>query len=137
MTQLNIDGRTAMYASVGQNIVFSPIPGLFNAISGHIGYNAVMMPYETAKDEFFMTIDALRLLKSKGAYIDTPYRCDMNKLVVSMTEEASICEAVNIVRFRSDGIYGHNTECKAFAKAFPLITGESLDGKKIFLIGAG
>lgn len=137
MAQLNIDGRTAMYALVGQNIGFSPIPGLFNTISGQIGYNAVMMPYETAKEDFLMTIDALRLLKCKGVYIDTPYRCDMDNMLVAMTDEASACEAVNVVRFRSDGLYGHNSECMAFSKAFPLITGESLTGKKIFLIGAG
>lgn len=137
MTQLNIDGRTAMYASVGQNLGFSPIAGLFNAINGHIGYNAIMMPYETVKGEFYMTIDALRLLKCKGAFIDTPYRCDLDKLLVSLTDEASVCEAVNIVRFRSDGLHGHNTEISAFIKAFPLITGEKLAGKKIFLIGAG
>lgn len=137
MAQLNVDGKTAMYASVGRGIGFSPIAGLFNTITGHIGYNAVMMPYETVNDEFCMTIDALRLLKYKGAFIDTPYRCEMDKLLVSLTDEASACEAVNIVRFRSDGLYGHNTECNAFIKGFSLITGEKLTGKKIFLIGAG
>ncbi len=137
MTQLNIDGRTAMYASAGQNIVFSPIPALFNAISGHIGYNAVMMPYETIPGEFFMTIDALRLLRYKGVFIDTPYRCELDKLLVGITDEASLCDAVNVVRYSSDGLYGHNTEMSAFTKAFPILTGEKLTGKKIFLIGAG
>ena len=137
MAQLNIDGRTALYASIGQNISFSPIAGLFNAISGHIGYNAVMLPYETEKGNLLMTLDALRLLKYKGAFIDTPYRCNLDSQLVSLTDEANACEAVNVVQLHNDGLHGHNTECSAFSKAFPLITGEKLDGKKVFLIGAG
>lgn len=137
MTQLIIDGRTSLYASLGQHIGFSPIAGLFNAISGYIGYNAVMLPFDTNNNENFMVIDALGLLKCKGAFIDTPYRCDLERLLVSLTEEASLCEAVNIIRFTSEGLQGHNTEVNAFVKAFPVITGEKLAGRKIFLIGAG
>lgn len=135
--QLNIDAMTSFYASVGQHIGFSPVAGLFNAISSFIGYNAVMLPFDTKKNELFMVIDALKLLKCKGAFIDTPFRCELERLLVSLTEEASLCDAVNIIRFGAEGLQGHNTEVNAFAKAFPAITGEKLAGRKIFLIGAG
>jgi shikimate dehydrogenase len=137
MTQLNIDGKTAMFASIGQHLGFSPVTGLFNTICSLIGYNAVMLPFATNTNELTVTVDALRQLKCKGILIDTPYRCDFEKSLAMMTKEASHCEAVNVVKLDIHGLHGHNTEINAFEKSFPIITGEELSNKNIFLIGSG
>jgi shikimate dehydrogenase len=61
----------------------------------------------------------------------------LDGLLATQTEEARISGAVNIIRADDRGYNGNNTEVKAFQKAFPKITGETLTGKKIFLIGSG
>ena len=137
MPERNIDGRTSLYALTGKYIGFSSIPGLFNSIVSFMGYNAVMLPFDTEHYDFQMVIDALRILKCKGVYIDTPNKCDLDGFMISQTEEARISGAVNIIRTDELGYHGHNTEIKAFQKAFPQITGEEIAGKRIFLIGAG
>lgn len=137
MPELNIDGRTSLYAITGKYTGFSPIPGLFNAIVSFMGYNSVMLPFDTEHYDFQMVIDALRILQCRGVYIDTPNRCDLDGYIISRTEEARICGAVNIIRADEHGYHGHNTEIKAFQRAFRKITGEEITGKKVFLIGAG
>jgi len=137
MAELNIDGRTSLYALTGKHTGFSPIPALFNTISSFIGYNSVMMPFDTDKSEIHTILDALRLLKCKGAFIDTPHRCELDDLLITMSDEARCCGAVNIIRIDERGYHGHNTEMDAFRKAFPLITEQEIFGKKIFLIGGG
>jgi len=137
MPDLNIDGRTSLYAITGKNTGFSPIPGLFNTIVSFMGYNSVMMPFDTSHYDVQMVLDALQILNCKGAYIDTPHRCDLDGLLAAQTEEARISGAVNVIRTDDRGYNGNNTEVRAFQKAFPKITGEALSGKKIFLIGAG
>lgn len=137
MAELNIDGRTSLYALTGQHTGFSPVPALFNTISGFIGYNSVMMSFGTDKSEILMILDALRLLKCRGAFIDTPHRCELDDLLIAMSDEARCCGAVNIIRMDDRGYHGHNTEMNAFRKAFPLIAGQEIFGKKVFLIGGG
>lgn len=137
MPELNIDGKTSLYAITGKYAGFSPIPGLFNTIVSFMGYNSVMMPFDTNRYDVQMVLDALQILNCKGVYIDTPHRCDLDGLLATQTEEARISGAVNIIRADDRGYNGNNTEVKAFQKAFPKITGETLTGKKIFLIGSG
>lgn len=137
MALLSIDGRTSAYALIGQNIDFSPVVSLYNSISAFIGYNSVMLPYVTAENEFGANLEALRQLKYRGVYIDTPYRCEVEKLLITMTDEASSCEAVNVIRIDNEGLHGHNTEINAFRRAFPTITGETLKRKRVFMIGSG
>lgn len=137
MSGINVDGMTSLYGLAGSHIGFSPIPGIFNAISGFIGYNSVMIPVNTEKYDIHMSLDALRILNFKGVFIDTPHRCELDQILVSKTDESQICGAVNVVRIDENGFHGHNTEISAFIKAFPVITGEQLVGRRIFLIGAG
>ncbi len=137
MPKMNIDGMTSLYALTGQHISFSPIPGNFNTISSYIGYNSVMIPFNTERYDIHMTLDALRILNCKGVFIDTPHRCEMEQLLVSQTDEAKKCMAINAIKLDNKGMHGHNTEIQGFRKAFHAMTGESLTEKKIFLIGAG
>lgn len=137
MTQLYIDGRTSLYALVGHYTGFSPVTGLFNAISSYIGYNAIMVPFGTEHSELQKMIEALKVLHCRGIFVDTPHRCVVGNLVASFTEEAASCEAVNLIRFDEDGYRGHNTEISAFKKAYQSITGENLTNKRIFIIGSG
>lgn len=137
MPELNIDGRTSLYALAGKHIGFSPIPGLFNTITSFMGYNSIMIPFATNHYDVQMVLDALRILNCKGVYIDTPHRCDFDGLMITQTEEARITGSVNITRTDGRGYHGNNTEVKGFQKAFPIITGEELAGKKVFLIGSG
>lgn len=137
MSGINIDGMTSLYGLAGSHIGFSPVPGNFNAVSGFIGYNSVMIPVNTEKYDIHMILDALRILNFKGVFIDTPHRCELEQILVSKTDEAQLCGAVNVVRIDENGFHGHNTEISAFIRAFPVITGEQLSGKRIFLIGSG
>ncbi|MDD4297063.1 MAG: shikimate dehydrogenase [Ruminiclostridium sp.] len=137
MPELNIDGRTSLYALAGKYIGFSPIPGFLNTINSFMGYNSIMMPFDTNHYDIHMVLDALQILNCKGVYIDTPHRCNLDEVLYSQTEEARISGAVNVIRTDGKGYCGSNTEIKAFQKAFPMISGEELAGKEIFLIGAG
>ncbi|HEY8499906.1 MAG TPA: shikimate dehydrogenase [Clostridia bacterium] len=137
MFGINIDGMTSLYGLAGNHTGFSLIPGNFNTISGFIGYNSVMIPVNTEKCDIHMILDALRILNFKGVFVDTPHRCELEQILVSKTDEAQVCGAVNAVRIDENGFHGHNTEIAAFIKAFPVITGEQLAGRRIFLFGAG
>ena len=83
MSGINVDGMTSLYGLAGSHIGFSPIPGIFNAISGFIGYNSVMIPVNTEKYDIHMSLDALRILNFKGVFIDTPHRCELDQILVS------------------------------------------------------
>lgn len=137
MPELNIDGRTSLYALAGKYIGFSPIPGFYNAIASYMGYNSLMMPFDTNRYDVHMILDALQILQCRGVYIDTPHRCDLNGHMASQTEEASLSGSVCVIRSDERGYHGNNTEIKAFRKAFFNITNEELSGRKVFLIGSG
>jgi len=138
MARLKVDGNTSIFALAGKYISFSPVPEFFNQICGFIGYNSMMFPVSTEHYGIVKSLEALRVIKCRGVLIDTPHRCEVNDCLATVTEEASGCGAVNIVRIDEDGsIHGHNTEISAFRKAFPRITGENLSGKRIFLFGCG
>lgn len=137
MPDINIDGKTSLYAITGKYTGFSPVPGLFNTIASFMGYNSVMMPFDTSHYDVQMVLDALQILNCRGVFIDTPHRCDLEGLLFTQTEEARLSGAINVLRTDDRGYNGNNTEVRAFQKAFPVITGETLAGKKIFLIGAG
>jgi len=138
MASLKVDGNTSLYALAGQFISFSPAPEFFNQISSFIGYNSIMFPVSTEQCGIIKGIDALKMIRCRGALIDTPHRCELNNCLDTVSEEAMSCGAVNIIKIDEDGsVHGHNTEISAFRKAFPIITGEELREKRIFIFGCG
>ena len=137
MAKFKVDGNTSLYALAGKFISFSPVPEFFNEISSVIGYNSIMFPVSTEQYGIIKSLDAFKVINCRGALIDTPHRCKLNDCLATVSEEASSCSAVNIVRIDEQGIHGHNTEISAFRKAFPKITGEELHGKEIFIFGSG
>lgn len=138
MAKIKVDGNTSLYALAGEYINFSPAPEFFNLISSFTGYNSIMFPVNTENCGIIKSLDALKIIHCRGVLIDTPHRCELNDYLTSTSEEALNCGAVNIVKIDDDGdVYGHNTEISAFRKAFPIITGEKLNDKRIFIFGCG
>lgn len=137
MPRRNVDGKTSMYALAGQHINFSPIPMFFNAISNYIGYNSIMLPIDTQKNGIVKCLEAIKIINCAGGVIHSPHRCELNDFLTSVSEEALKCNAVNVVKIDETGFHGHNTEVSAFRKVFPVITGDDLYGKKIFIFGSG
>lgn len=101
------------------------------------GLNYRYITYKVTPEDFGDAMKALRAMHMKGVNLTMPHKITVLSYLDEMSEAASIIGAVNTVLVREDGtLFGENTDGKGFVRAMQNV-GESLDGKKIVILGAG
>ena len=81
-------------------------------------------------------MDSVRIFGMKGINLTMPHKIEVIPYLDELSPAAKIIGAVNTVIQKDGKLYGENTDGKGFVTALKN-SGETLDGKKVTILGAG
>jgi shikimate dehydrogenase len=128
---------TDKYAVIGNPVEHSKSPLIHQAFASQTGqdieYSRILAPL----DEFFMTVQGMRIAGFRGANVTVPFKLEAFKLADQLTERASDAGAVNTLIFDDRGMVGDNTDGVGLVRDIEQNLGIGLEQKRVLLIGAG
>lgn len=128
---------TDCYAVIGNPISHSKSPDLHAAFARQCAqdmcYGAILGPL----DQFAQTVTAFRESGGKGMNVTLPFKVEAFNLADRLTDRARLAQAVNTLKFDSDGILGDNTDGVGLVRDIKEHLGVALQGKRILILGAG
>lgn len=117
---------------VDENPTVIPEEAAFHALNLNFRYLTIEVRPEDLKD----AMQAVRALNFRGINLTIPHKCEVLKYLDSISPEAEIIGAVNVVVNQMGKLHGDNTDGKGFLKSLT-DKGISPDHKKITILGAG
>ena len=129
---------TDHYAVIGNPISHSKSPLIHAEFARQTGqdmeYAALLAPLE----DFAATVAQFRGDGGKGLNITVPFKQEAWKLANCLTERARLAEAVNTLKFETDGaLLGDNTDGAGLVRDIRENLGIAIAGKRVLLMGAG
>lgn len=100
------------------------------------GLNYRYLTIKVRPEDLEDAMKSVRIFGMKGINLTMPHKVKVIPYLDELSEAASIIGAVNTVINRDGRLYGENTDGKGFVIAL-MKSGESLEGKKITILGAG
>lgn len=135
-----IDARTQLFGVLGDPIGHSLSPLLHNTVMRKLGINGVYLPIRVTADQFEETLDEFEWLGFRGYSVTIPHK-------QAALEKFPLCEdvvrqigAANTIYRDSDGQWrSENTDFQAALEALATVfrEGETLEGKRVLMLGAG
>ena len=119
-----------------------PVDGNPTGVMEEAAYEAKGLPYryltlKVTKEDFPDAMKSIRALHMKGMNLTMPHKITVLPYLDELSQAAKIIGAVNTILVREDQtLFGENTDGKGFVQALNN-AGESLEGKKIAILGAG
>ncbi len=131
-----INGYTSLYGIVAQPIKHSLSPMMHNTAFQELGMNSVYLAFETAQEDLEAFINSVKTLNILGFNVSMPYKQTIMKYLDELSEDATLCEAVNTVKYVDGKLIGHITDGKGFFLSCEQ-KGWRIQGKKVVILGAG
>jgi shikimate dehydrogenase len=133
-----ISGRTALLAIIGDPIEQARAPGLVNPVLHDRGIDAVLVPMRVEAGQLRRVIDGLRAVGNfRGAIITMPHKQAIMALLDEVSPEGQQVGACNVLRRDAQGrLSGSMLDGEGFAAGL-LGAGHAIQGKRVFLVGAG
>lgn len=137
-TRSSITGQTRVLAILADPIAHVKAPPLINAIAVKRGKDAVMVPLQVAPKDLPQAFEMLRKIKSfDGGIITVPHKNAALALCDEVSPRAQLVGAINVIQRSSDGrILGDVLDGIGFMAGLKA-AGHQLQGKRVFLAGAG
>jgi shikimate dehydrogenase len=138
MVDLNISGRTRLYGIVADPIGHVKAPSLLNPRFAATGHDGVLVPFHVAADDLAALMAALRRVPNfGGCAVTVPHKEAMAALCDSLTDQARLAGAVNVVRRDADGsLHGAMFDGEGFVVGLRA-AGHAVAGQRVFIAGAG
>ena len=128
---------TDRYAVVGNPVAHSKSPLIHAQFARQTGqdieYGRLLAPL----DGFRATVEAFRREGGSGLNVTLPFKLEAFELAQQRSARALDAEAVNTLRFDSDGIVGDNTDGVGLVRDLEGNLGIGIAGKRVLLMGAG
>lgn len=117
---------------VDENPTVIPEEAAFHALDLDFRYLTIEVHPKDLKD----AMQAVRALNFRGINLTIPHKCEVLKYLDSISPEAEIIGAVNVVVNQMGKLHGDNTDGKGFLKS---LTDEGISPvhKKVTILGAG
>jgi shikimate dehydrogenase len=135
---MEIDGKTKLYAIVADPIEQVKTPQTLNALMRERNFNGVLVPMQVAPEHLTGWFESLRTIKNFGGLVITvPHKQAIAKLCDEVSDAARLIGAVNVVRREADGrMVGDILDGKGFVAG---LRGNGIEpkGKRVFMAGAG
>lgn len=131
-----IKGSTRLIALIGNPVKHSKSPYMHNLSFEKLGLDYAYMAFEVEDNLLENTVDALKILNSRGFNITMPHKENIIKYLDETSEDARIIGSVNTVLNENNRLIGYNTDGRGFIKALEE-EGQEFKDKKIVIIGAG
>ncbi len=113
-------------------------PTLHNAAARELGLAYRFLAYEVPPERIEQAFVGSRAMGFAGLCITIPHKVTIHGLVDDLSEDARLMEAVNVVTFEGGGkTRGHNTDGIGWLRSLEEETGETPEGKRCLVLGAG
>lgn len=133
---MDVSGKTKIAGIFGCPIEHTLSPLMHNAAFKALNLDICYVAFKVLPEALPDAVMAIRSLNMTGVNITVPHKEKVIPLLDKVHEEASFIGAVNTVT-NTDGILtGYNTDGRGFLSSLTE-EGISIEGKNIFIIGAG
>lgn len=135
---MTITGATALCFTIACPVAHVRTPAAFNALMERRGNDVVMTPLEVTPADLPDFLGLMRRLPNvAGAVVTVPHKGTAAALCDAVSKRAAACNAVNVIRRTASGaLYGDMLDGVGFAAGLER-AGHELEGKSVFLAGAG
>lgn len=133
----NISSKTKVYSVIGHPVSQSFSPKIHNYLFEKYGIDAVYVSYDVDPDHVGEAINGIRHLGIMGTNVTIPHKIEVMKYLDEIDEKAKLFGAVNTIKNVDGKLYGYNTDGTGLTKSLKDASGETMDGKKVLIIGAG
>jgi shikimate dehydrogenase len=131
-----VDGRTGLYAVLGEPVDHSRSPEIQNAAFHATGMNAVYVALEVPAARLPQALEGLHAAHVMGLNLTSPHKEAAYALVRERTAEAEEANAVNTLRWEPSGWRGHATDGAGFLSWIRETTID-VSGRGVLVLGAG
>ncbi|CAM5783937.1 shikimate dehydrogenase [Castellaniella caeni] len=128
---------TQRYAVIGNPIAQSRSPEIHAAFARQLGHDLSYERLLASPETFTETVRGFVAAGGRGMNVTAPFKLQAYALADTLTERARAAQAVNTLRFGSDGILGDNTDGVGLVNDIQQHLGFALAGKRVLVIGAG
>ena len=126
-----------MYGIIGYPLSHSFSPPMQNSAFQERVINSVYLPIEVEPNNLKTVVTALPYMNFIGFNITIPYKIEIIKHLDKVDELAKCIGAVNTVVIKDGKMKGYNTDGKGYLRSLEEGLGESVEDKKIFVLGSG
>ncbi|MGD9568770.1 MAG: shikimate dehydrogenase [Sedimentibacter sp.] len=132
---INID--TKLIGLLGYPLAQSRSPLMHNTAFEEYSLNKIYLPIEVSSENLKTVVDGIKKMNFEGFNVTIPHKVEIIKYIDEIDEYAKAIGAVNTVTVINGVLKGYNTDGTGFLRSFEESTKQKIDGKKVFIIGAG
>lgn len=135
---MSIAATTRLAAVLGWPVAHSKSPLMHNAAFAALDIDAAYLALPVQPARLGDAVAGLRSMAALGASVTVPHKTAVMQHCDDLSPAARAIGAVNTLEFRADGsICGHNTDAPGYVQAFADASGESVQGRRVVLLGGG
>jgi shikimate dehydrogenase len=131
-----INGQTRIVGIFGDPIAHTRSPAMQNAAFQSCKLPYVYVPFLVHPRDLSRAVQGIRALNLAGVNVTVPHKEHLVRYLDSLSEEATLCGAVNTVVNRDGHLFGDNTDGRGFLQSLKEY-GLSPQQGEVILIGAG
>ncbi|MCC7549579.1 MAG: shikimate dehydrogenase [Burkholderiales bacterium] len=125
------------YAVVGNPVAHSKSPDIHAMFARETGEDLVYERLLAPLDRFVETVQAFRRAGGRGCNVTVPFKGEAFRFAGEHSERARVAEAVNVLRFDGDRVFGDNSDGVGLLRDIEHNLGVPLRGRRVLLLGAG
>ena len=126
------------YYVIGHPIDHSLSPEIHTAFAKQTNQAMAYHKHCVLKNDLKQALDKFQAQGVKGLSVTLPFKEEIIGYIDQMDASASLCGAVNTIKFQDNGqIIGFNTDGAGFIDDIVARLGQSLYAKKVLVLGAG
>lgn len=133
---MDISGKTKIVGIFGYPIEHTLSPLMHNAAFSAEGLDMCYLAFKVSPQDLSDAVKAVRALNMLGVNITVPHKEKVIPLLDRVDKEATFIGAINTIVNSEMELTGYNTDGRGFINSLSE-KGISVDGKDIFIIGAG
>lgn len=132
-----VGGATRLVGILGWPVEHSLSPVIHNAAFEAVGLAWTYLPLPVPPGGLPGAVRGLVALGFAGANVTMPHKEEAAALCDSLAGDAELLQAVNTLLIGPDGVVGHNTDARGFARFLAHDAGFDAAGRTALLVGAG
>jgi shikimate dehydrogenase len=138
MAQPTASATPDRYAVMGNPVAHSKSPAIHKLFAHQFGHNIEYTAIQVDAGGFRQAVEQFRAGGGLGLNVTVPFKPDAFRLADHLSDRAKLAEAVNTLKFETDGlIFGDNTDGAGIVHDIEINLGIPLRDKNILILGAG
>lgn len=134
---MQITGSTRITGLFGYPVFHTVSPGMQNAAFRYLGLDIIYLPFSVHPADLGCAVKSLAALGFIGINVTVPHKQTIIKYLDEIADSAKMIGAVNTVLVKGKRLIGYNTDGVGFVESLRRDYKYKLNGKTMFLLGAG